>query len=378
MFGKRIKLFSLLGFKVNIDLSWVFLAVLITWSLATGVFPELYVGLSVDVYWSMGVVGAVGLFASIIFHELSHSLVARRYDIPITGITLFIFGGVAEMTKPPGSPKAEFWMAIAGPIASFVLSGGLLGLHWLGTGWGLPLPILGVLQYLGWINGILAIFNLIPAFPLDGGRVFRAILWHRTGDIRKATKTAAGWGSRLGLAFMIAGVYWFVTGNIITGIWWFLIGQFMRTAAAASYREVHVRRVVEGVPISRFMVTDPVVVPANISVQALVDDYFYTSHHQLYPVVDQDRLYGAVTLKDIQRIPATNWADTMVGDIAAKVSPVNTIDLGEDAMSALSRIRDGGPSRLLVVHPDGRLAGVLTLKDMTDIFTMRESLKGRR
>ncbi|MGE4014660.1 MAG: site-2 protease family protein, partial [Alphaproteobacteria bacterium] len=188
MFGRKLKVATLLGFAVYIDLSWLFLAALITWSLASSVFPVDYPGLALSTYWIMGAIGALGLFVSILSHELAHSVVARRFGIPIRGITLFIFGGVAEMEDEPPSAKSEFLMAAAGPLWSVVLA----GLFYLAAslGSGAPPAVHGTLSYLALMNALLAGFNILPAFPLDGGRVFRAGLWHLRKDFVSATRLA--------------------------------------------------------------------------------------------------------------------------------------------------------------------------------------------
>jgi len=175
MFGKGISLFKLFGFHVKMDFSWLILALLIVWSLAKGLFPHFYGGFSAATYWIMGIAGAIGLLFSIVFHELWHSLIARKFGLPMKGITLFIFGGVAEMSDQPPSPKAEFFMAIAGPLSSIFLGLGLFLVSFLGSGLGMSKALKGVIEYLAWINLILAGFNLIPAFPLDGGRVLKSL-----------------------------------------------------------------------------------------------------------------------------------------------------------------------------------------------------------
>src|SRR5208282_1157904 len=217
--GHRFTLFSLFGFKVRVDISLLFLALLVTWSLASAVFPPQLPGLDRATYWWMGVAGTIGLFFSLIFHELSHSLVARRYGLPIRGITLFIFGGVAEMSDEPPSAKAEFWMALAGPAASILLALLAWALSSLGAAAGLPEPVTAVVAYLALINAILAVFNLVPAYPLDGGRVLRAALWWRKGDIVAATRSAARAGGAFALLLMGLGVLQVVTGNFVGGIW---------------------------------------------------------------------------------------------------------------------------------------------------------------
>ena len=231
MFGKSIDLFKVFGFEIRIDLSWVFLAILIAWSLSAGLFPFRYEGLSTQTYWIMGIVGAFGLFFSIIVHEMSHSLVARRYGMSIKGITLFLFGGVAEMKQEPPTPRAEFMMAIAGPISSICLAVIFYVFSQVTKSAGGPEAVYGVIKYLAWINGILAVFNLVPAFPLDGGRMLRAVLWGWKNNLRWATRIAAGIGSGFGLLLIFMGILQFFSGNFIGGMWWFFIGMFVRGAA---------------------------------------------------------------------------------------------------------------------------------------------------
>ena len=238
MFGKRYRLFSLFGFDVSIDLSWLIIAALIVWSLTSG-FPQFYAGYPWYVYLTMGITGALGFFLSIVFHEFSHSFVARAFDLKINGITLFIFGGLAEMEeRGPLSPRAEFWMALAGPLSSVVLGVTFLGLEAAGRAFAWPVPVIGVLGYLRLINFILAIFNLVPAFPLDGGRILRSILWGWKKDIRWATHIAAEFGNGFGWFLIFMGMFSMFRGQIVVGFWYFLIGMFMRSLAMMSYREI--------------------------------------------------------------------------------------------------------------------------------------------
>jgi Zn-dependent protease/CBS domain-containing protein len=374
MFGKSIKLFKLFGFEVKIDISWLVIALLITWTLAKGSFPHYYQGFQNSTYWIMGILGALGLFIAIIFHELSHSLVARKFGLPMKGITLFIFGGVAEMTEEPPNPKAEFFMAIAGPISSIILGLGLFGVRFLGEGIGWSKPVLGVISYLAFINLLLAGFNLLPAFPLDGGRVLRAVLWGMKDNIRWATRIASSIGAAFGIALILFGALSVFMGNLIGGLWWVLIGMFMRGASQMSYQQLIVRRSLEGEKVRRFMVSDPVSVSPSISVENLVEDYIYKYHFKMFPVVEDGKLLGCVTLSQIKEIPREERYKHNIRGLAKSCTNENTIGPDEDAMKALAIMNRAKSSRLMVVEGD-RLLGVIALKDMLEFLSLKVDLE---
>lgn len=374
MFGKRITLFKLFGFAVHVDLSWIVIAVLVTWSLAAGLFPFQFPGLSTGTYWLMGIAGSLGLFGSIIFHEMSHSLVARRFGIPMKGITLFIFGGVAEMDDEPPSPKAEFSMAIAGPLSSFFLAAAFYGLYIAGMQGGWPMTFNGVIGYLGVINAILAVFNLVPAFPLDGGRVFRSILWGWRNDIRWATRISSAFGSAFGLFLIFVGVLNALRGNFIGGVWQFLIGMFLREAARMSYQQLLARQALEGEPVRRFMKSDPVTVSPATSLAQLIDDYIYRHQYKMFPVVQNGALVGCIDLDQVKEIPRNEWAYRTVGEVAKTCAVENTISPDADAVKALSKMSRTGRSRLLVAE-NGRLVGILSLKDLLHFLSLKIELE---
>ncbi len=369
MFTKRIKLFNLLGFPIYIDLSWFIIVVLITWSLATNVFPGFYEGLSSGTYWWMGLAGALGLFVSILAHELGHSVVARHYEVPMRGITLFIFGGVAEMSREPPSAKAEFFVAIAGPIVSVAIAVVCYATFFLGEA-AFATPIVGVLWYLGVINAVVVAFNMIPAFPLDGGRVLRSVLWHVNGSLRWATRITSSIGSGFGIMLILLGVFSFIGGNFIGGMWQFLIGMFLRGAAQMSYQQVLIRRALEGEFVERFMRADVVTVPPSTTVHQLVEDYIYKHHHKMFPVTENGRLLGCVTTREVQQVPRGEWDQRTVGEIMQQCADENTIRRDADAMQALSSMNRNGASRLMVVR-DGQLEGILSLKDMLKFISLK-------
>ena len=373
MFGKRVKLFKLLGFEVRIDASWIVIAVLIAWSLSTGLFPFHYKNLSIQTYWLMGIVGAVGLFLSIIVHEFCHSLVARKYGIPMKGITLFIFGGVAEMGDEPSSAKAEFMMAAAGPLSSILIALVFYGMYTTSRGT-LPESISGVIEYLAYINGILAAFNLVPAFPLDGGRILRSILWGLKKNLSWATRISASIGSAFGILLIILGVYHVLSGDFIGGMWWFLIGMFLQGAAKASYQQLVTRKALEGEPVRRFMQKNPVTVAPSLSLEHLVEDYIYQYHFKMFPVTrDTDRLIGCITTKQVKEIPRAAWRTKTVGEVAAPCSAENTIEPGADSVQALVMMRKYNASRLLVAE-GGHLVGIITLKDLMKFLALKVEL----
>jgi Zn-dependent protease/predicted transcriptional regulator len=374
MFGKRWTLFKVAGIAIRIDASWLFLAVLITWTLAAGVFPIRYRNLPPSMYWGMGVAGAVGLFLSILVHELSHALTARRSGVRMNGITLFIFGGVAEMEEEPSDARSELFIALAGPAATVVVVLILLGTAFLLRGVGSPVPIVGVVDYLATLNVVLLVFNLIPAFPLDGGRVLRAILWRRKQNERWATQVASKTGSIFG-AFLIAlGVLRIILGDFIGGMWLALIGSFLRNAAVMSYQQIVLREALRGAPVRNFMKSDVVTVPRSTSMADLVENYFYKHHFRMFPVVDDGRLVGCVTTREVASVPRDEWDRVTVGAIAADCTAANTISPDADTLDALTQMNRTRSSRLLVMEGE-RLVGILTLKDLLRFLAVKIELE---
>jgi len=374
MFGKRMKLFKLLGFEVSVDLSWIVIAVLVTWSLAAGLFPYMNPGLSRQTYWTMGVVGALGLFISIVAHEFCHSLVARQYGMAMKGITLFIFGGVAEMGEEPPTAKAEFMMAIAGPLSSMAIALIFYLIYRGGQTAGWSVPVNGVIYYIAYINGILAAFNLLPAFPLDGGRVLRSILWGAKNNLRWATRVSSTIGSAFGIGLIVLGVLQFISGNVIGGVWMFLIGLFLKSAAQMSYQQLLVRKALEGESVRRFMNATPVTVQDSITVEDLVENYIYKYHYKMFPVMAGDKLAGCITTRQVKEIPREAWSRETIREAASPCSAENTVSPQTDAIKALAMMSQGGVSRLLVVE-NGRLVGMVTLKDLLDFFSLKVELE---
>jgi CBS domain-containing protein len=291
------------------------------------------------------------------------------------GITLFIFGGVAEMNKEPENARSEFFMAIAGPISSVILAGMFFITYTAGATINWPGPVNDVLVYLGWLNIILAGFNMVPAFPLDGGRVLRSILWAIKGNLQWATRISSGLGAGFGLFLMILGIINFIGGNLIGGLWYFLIGIFIRGASQMSYRQLLIKNALAGEPISRFMVTDVVTAPSSITVHDLIEDYFYKYHYKMFPITKDGKLEGCITTKQIKELSKEKWAKSIVSDIVKPCSEVNTILPDADSMKALSLMNRTGNSRLMVIKGN-KLLGMISLKDMLKFLALKLDLEG--
>jgi len=377
MFGKSIKLFNLFGFVVRIDFSWFIIGLLVMWSLASGVFPTWYPDLSNKTYWLMGAAGAIGLFFSIIWHEFCHSIIARKFGLPIGGITLFIFGGVAEMNEEPKTPAAEFFMALAGPLSSFFLGAVLLGISLSAPRFQNAEAFFGAITYMGVINIALAIFNMLPGFPLDGGRLLRAALWYWKGSMRWATRVASKIGGGVGLLFIIIGVINIIRGPdyFIGGIWYCLIGLFLRNAAASSYQQLLMRQALGGEKVFRFMTAKPIVVSPDLMLNDFIEKYVYRYHHKFFPVLGLNhRLVGYITTRRLKEIPVSEWENRTVGEVMLESSSNVTISPYADAMSALSRMNNSRNSRLMVVE-NQILQGIITLKDLLEFFNLKLELE---
>jgi Zn-dependent protease len=366
-------LFSLFGFDVHVDASWVLLAVLVAWTLATSVFPTVTPELSPATHWVMGIVASLGLFLSIIFHEMAHSLVARRYGIAIRGITLFIFGGVAELEREPDSARGELFMAAAGPLASLALAAALFLLFRIVD----PIEGLdaaaGVIWYLGLMNGMLALFNLVPAFPLDGGRMLRAALWAWRGDLVLATRIAAAAGNVFAAILIVFGVLGILSGNFVGGVWRLLIGLFLHGAAQSSLEETLARRLLGGTEVGQVMTPSPIAVEPGVAIDQFIDGYVYRYHHRSFPVVRHGALVGSMGTEQAAAVDRAAWPQTPVAEVMRPCTPDDVVTPRTDALAALAQMRRAGRARLFVVE-GGRLVGILSLRDMLQLLSVRREL----
>jgi Zn-dependent protease/CBS domain-containing protein len=374
MLQRKMALFKLLGFTVSVDASWAIILFLVVWSLSKGFFPSYFPGLSIQTYWIMGVIGAIGLFISIIIHEFSHSLIARKYGMKIKGITLFIFGGVAEMKDEPSTPKSEFFMAIAGPIASFILSVIFAGLTHVAEILKLPVPVIAILGYLSTINLLVAVFNMVPAFPTDGGRVLRSLLWWIKGDIRWATQIASRISLMFAVIIIFTGFMHLVGDNSIGGLWWILIGSFLFFAANASYQKLLIKESFEGKTVRHFMNPAPVTVPSNITLQEFVDKYLYRYHYKMFPVVKEGKISGFITMQTLKLHTHEEWKHLLVRQVMQQQNASNSIALNTPIDDALNKMNESGFSRLLVVEHN-KIVGMITLKDLLEYIALKMELE---
>lgn len=356
----------LFGVEISIHLSWLIISLLIAWSLATGALPQLHAGLPAASYWIMAATVVVGLAASIILHELAHTLVGRAFGMSVQRITLFLLGGVAELEEEPRAPRAEILMAMAGPTMSLLL--GLLFSLAASTLQSIAAPQEAViaLGYLATLNVVLAVFNLTPAYPMDGGRLLRAAIWMTTGRPETATRVAARTSQALAGAFVLGGLVVVVTGHPGAGVWSILIGLFVLASATAALDHLVARRHLGGRPVRELLMAQRLeTAPSDMRVEAFVRHRLYATRHGLYPIVEQGRLIGVLEPADILGVPRGRWAGTTLGDICSPLDPTRTAAPKEDAFAVLERMRRDRRPRMLVLDR-GVLVGIVTLDDILE------------
>jgi Zn-dependent protease/CBS domain-containing protein len=368
---------TIAGIRLTAHYSWLIILAVFTVSLATGWFPQALPGLSAATYWLTGFVAALLLFASVLAHELAHSLVARARGVPVKHIMLYFFGGSSNLEEEPRSPGVEFQITIAGPLTNFLLG----ALAWLAHGLLLtsaPL-VAAVFGYLAVMNVVLIVFNLIPGFPLDGGRVLRSILWKLTGSMRTATRWSAQVGQYVAFLFILIGIWLAFTGDLLSGLWLGLIGWFLLTAARAARaraaQETFVQHVqnLQDIPIEKAMSPVPLVVSPGMAVQDLVDIYVLPRKLSAVPVMAGERLVGVVTLTDIQQVPREDWARVVVGQIMTPWDRVPTASPQQPLHEALTLL-DEHDGNYLFVMQDGRLVGMVSRDAAVRLMEIRQSL----
>jgi Zn-dependent protease/CBS domain-containing protein len=383
-----LKLFQIFGIDIRVDWSWIFIFLLVDWNLSAGVFPQIHPDWSQGLNWALGTIAALLFFASVLAHELAHSLVAKAKGLPVKDITLFLLGGVSNIEHEPESPGTELLMAIVGPLTSIAL--GLIFVFAAGakanifTGPAEALAHIGpggtLLLWLGPINILVGVFNLIPGFPLDGGRVLRAILWGITHNLRKATRIASWVGQTIAWIFIVAGmsmvfglnVPLFGTG-LVSGLWLAFIGWFLHNAAISSYQQVQLRDILDGVPVSRLMRQDIHTVPPGLSVADLVNDRFVGTDERAFPVMDGGNLLGLVCLEDVRKARQQDWDKTTVREIMTPAANLVILSPEENASDAFGKLASKDVRQLPVVQ-NGQLMGLLRRRDILKYLQLHSQL----
>jgi len=354
-----IRLGRIFGIEIGLNWTWLIVFALIVWSLATLIFPDQNPGLGDGTYLAMALVGAVVFFSSLLLQELGHAIQARREGMEIEGITLWLFGGVAKFRGMFPSAGAEFRIAIAGPIVSLLLGLVFIGLAVVITG---ADAVDGVAFWLGYINLMLLAFNLLPALPLDGGRVLRSLLWGARDDFASATRIAAGIGRGFGYVFIAGGVALFFWANAPSGLWLAFIGWFLLGAASGEARYLAVRDALGGFKVRDLMIREPVTVTPAQTIGELMDDVVWTHRHTTYPVVENGRAVGLLPFRRIASVPRGEWDERTVRDCMLERDDVPLLDENETLEQALIDLGDG-VGRGLVLDGD-RLVGLLSITDL--------------
>ena len=365
-----LRLGRIAGIEIGIHYTWLLAFILITWSLAQGFFPQAYPGWGPGTYWITGILAALILFVSVLLHELAHSLVAQARGLPVRSITLFIFGGVSTLEEEAKKPAIEFTMTIVGPLTSLALAVIFWGLSQLIDA--PSSPAAAMLNYLWQINALLAAFNLLPGFPLDGGRVLRSILWGTTGDLVRATNIAATVGRFFGWALIAFGVFQLLQGNFLGGLWIAFIGWFLSSAADVSRRDITLREHLSGVPVSEVMDPSTETISPETSVEEVVRGAFLQGHRRAVPVGRDDRLVGIVTLTDVKELPQLKWTQTSVEEIMTR-QPLYRVTPDDDLNSAMRLIAQHDINQVLVLR-EGRLVGLLNRADIIRHLQLSQEL----
>jgi Zn-dependent protease/CBS domain-containing protein len=372
MIRGNVQVFRLWGIPVEINVSWLLVFALMTWSFATGFYPDVFPDGTRRELWTLGFLTAILLFVSILLHEFSHSLVASRNGLPIRKITLFLFGGVAQMERDVDNPTLELKMAAAGPAMSVVLAALFFGLSKLFSG---QRFFYNLMHSLAFVNILILGFNMVPGFPLDGGRILRAAIWRKTGNLQRATRVASRIGAIFAIVLMAYGVFNFFVGQFIGGLWLVFIGFFLRQAAQSSYLLVTLRQTLGPLRVGDVMRAPVVTVDASTSVRTLVDEYFLKYHYGSFPVLDGGALVGLVSLKDVKRIEMAQWGRSTVGAIADRDIARYALRPEYPAETLLRLIMKKGYGRLPVIDGDGRVVGIVSRRDLMETIKMMAYLE---
>ncbi len=365
------KLGKIKGIEIRLDFSWFIVFILFSWTLATYYFPEQYPHWSMELNWGMGFLACLLLFVSVLLHELAHSLVAQRHGEEVKSITLFILGGVAQIAKEPETPYMEFTMAIAGPLASFCLGMTFLGLKWIVT----PIsePLTALTKYLAYINFILCGFNLLPGYPMDGGRVLKAILWEKTGNLKQATRWAAKTGRGIALFFVFFGLFQILAGFWLNGLWILFIGWFLYQASIKSYQQVLIKDFLKEIKAKDVMNSDFIIVSPDTTLKTLVDEYILKKGQRAFFVGREDEILGIISLEDVKKVIPEGRGTLSVKEVMTPRDRLQTVTPDDDAIKVLERLTSLDIHQIPVIM-DNRIIGIVTRNALLHLLQVRLEL----
>jgi len=365
--GGTVRVLTIRGIPINVHVSWLVIYGLITWTLAVGYFPRALPDLPAAAYWANGLLAAFLLFVSVLLHELSHSLVAIAHGLSVRGITLHVFGGVSHLEDEPPTPRAEFLIAVVGPVTSFVIAAVLWAIN--ASGLVQPAWTQAVVAYLVLVNVVVGIFNLVPGFPLDGGRILRAALWKWKGTLGQATYIASRVGVSFAFALMALGVLQIFGGAVLGGFWFIIIGMFLRGAADASYSQMALREALARLPVRDIMTREVITVPAEATVAQLADA-FWTHHVTSFPVVDGGTVRGIASVQQVHAVPPELRTQRRVSELMRPLTDDLVVGPDDSVFDALGKATQNHVGRLAVLR-NSRLVGYLSLKDITHVLALR-------
>ena len=365
------KIGRIFGFEIHVHWSWFFIFFLVTATFATGLLKDFFPEWTGSRRWVVGGFIALIFFLSILLHEMSHSVLARRYGIPVASITLFVFGGVSSLGKEPANARQEFWIAVVGPLTSIFIAG-VLGAAYLMLR-SVDDGAAGVSANLAVINLAIGVFNLVPGFPLDGGRVLRSIFWAQKRNLLDATRLASRVGQLVAYAIMGIGVLIFLTTDFVTGIWFFLIGNFLRGASVASYEQLFIDTVLKGIPVTAVVRQDYVSIPPDLTIAALVEEHVLAGHGRCFPVMAGEELLGLVTLTDLREVPRDEWQTTTVYRAMTPLAKLKTVGPGDDLAKVLLLMTTDDINQVPLV--EGRLLrGLIHRADVLRYIQVRQEI----
>lgn len=371
MFKTQLRLGKIFGFPVRIDVSWLIIFVWVTWSLAGGYFPRNHPNWSAETTWLLAVLASLLFFGSVLLHELGHALVARGQGTPVKDITLFMFGGVAEITEEPSTPERELRMALVGPLVSLVLSALFAGIHLLTRHHNDAIATVSF--FLGGINLSLGLFNLIPGYPLDGGRVLRAILWRMRRDLTWATRWASRVGQAVAYVFIIGGIVRAFSGEWVDGLWIAFIGLFLDGTARSAYAQLTLRKLLEGHSVREVMSGECHMLPPQLTLDVLIEQHLLSGASRCYTVGDSHGVRGLLTIHNVREVPKVEWPFTHVADVLTPLEQLRIVGPDTPLWDALRQMTAEGVNQLPVLS-DGELLGMITRENLITFIRHRSEL----